>query len=158
MSASGWRRGLTQPDDLMTPKEGLNCSSLPIRTGSRHLADELDAANRERQEIEKEILAEALDRLHNDAALKGRTAVVLASDNWHPGVIGIVASRVVEQLSPAGHFDGSSGGRGRGSGRSIPAFHLYNALAASAAHLVKFGGHQQAAGLTLSMDKLCSFL
>jgi single-stranded-DNA-specific exonuclease len=121
------------------------------------LAAELDAANRERQEIEKETLAEVLHRLHNDAALQGRTTVVMASTEWHPGVIGIVASRIVEQCHRPVILLAVQGDEGRGSGRSIPAFHLYNALAASSAHLLKFGGHQQAAGLTLSMDNFESF-
>lgn len=121
------------------------------------IAAELDAANRERQEIEKEILAEALQRLHNDAALQGRTTVIMASPNWHPGVIGIVASRVVENCHRPVILLAVEGDKGRGSGRSIPAFHLFNALAASATHLLKFGGHQQAAGLTLSMENFESF-
>jgi single-stranded-DNA-specific exonuclease len=121
------------------------------------LADELDAANRERQEIEKEILADALDRLTNDATLKGRTAVVLASDSWHPGVIGIVASRVVERCHRPTILIALQGEEGKGSGRSIPAFHLYNALAASAEQLLKFGGHQQAAGIALREENLAAF-
>jgi single-stranded-DNA-specific exonuclease len=121
------------------------------------IAAELDAANRERQEIEKEILADALLRMQNDASLQGRTAVVMASAQWHPGVIGIVASRVVEQCHRPVILLAIQGEEARGSGRSIPAFHLYNALAATATHLLKFGGHQQAAGLTLSMKKFADF-
>lgn len=121
------------------------------------LADELDAANKERQEIEKEILADALDRLKNDENLKGRTAVVLASEKWHPGVIGIVASRVVERCHRPAILIALLEGEGKGSGRSIPAFHLYNALAASAAYLLKFGGHKQAAGLSILEKNLPAF-
>lgn len=122
-----------------------------------NLADELDAANRERQEIEKEILADVLDRLQNDANLKGRTAVVLASDRWHSGVIGIVASRVVERCHRPTILIALDEGEGKGSGRSIPAFHLYNALADSAGHLVKFGGHKQAAGISILERNLAVF-
>ena len=122
-----------------------------------HLAEELDVANRERQTIEKEIFAEALDRLLNDETLKGRTAVVLASGNWHPGVIGIVASRVVERCHRPTILIAMQNGEGKGSGRSIPAFHLYNALAASAEHLVKFGGHRQAAGISILEQNLAAF-
>jgi len=122
-----------------------------------HLAEELDAANRERQEIEKEILADALDRLKSDESLKGRTAVVLASDKWHPGVIGIVASRVVERCHRPTILIALQDGEGKGSGRSIPAFHLYNALAASAEPLVKFGGHQQAAGISILEQNITAF-
>jgi len=121
------------------------------------LADELDAANRERQEIEKEILADALAQLQCTETLKNRTAVVLASDSWHPGVIGIVASRVVERCHRPTILIALQNGEGKGSGRSIPAFHLYNALAASAGQLVKFGGHQQAAGISILEGNLAAF-
>lgn len=121
------------------------------------LAEELDAANRERQEIEKEILGDALHRLNHDEGLKGRTAVVLASENWHPGVIGIVASRVVERCHRPTLLISLQDGEGKGSGRSIPAFHLYNALAASAEQLVKFGGHRQAAGISILEENLAAF-
>lgn len=121
------------------------------------LADELDAANRERQEIEKEILADALGQLKSAEILKNRIAVVLASDSWHPGVIGIVASRVVERCHRPTILIALQNGEGKGSGRSIPAFHLYNALAASKGELVKFGGHQQAAGLSILEENLAAF-
>lgn len=121
------------------------------------LATELDAANRERQEIEQAILADALHRLEHDPALKERTAVVMASTDWHPGVIGIVASRIVERCHRPVLLLAIEGAEGRGSGRSIPAFHLYEALASSAAHLLKYGGHRQAAGLTLAMERFERF-
>lgn len=81
----------------------------------------------------------------------------MASEQWHPGVIGIVASRVVERYSRPTVLIALQGGEGKGSGRSIPAFHLYNALASASENLLKFGGHQQAAGLTLAQDKLDLF-
>lgn len=121
------------------------------------LADELDAANRERQEIEKEILADALEQLQRTETLKNRTAVVLASEAWHPGVIGIVASRMVERCHRPTILIALQDGVGKGSGRSIPAFHLYNALAASKGQLVKFGGHQQAAGISILEENLAAF-
>jgi single-stranded-DNA-specific exonuclease len=127
------------------------------RTVAASLAAELDAANQERQEIEKEIFSAALKRLEADGLLQKRTAVVMSSPEWHPGVIGIVASRIVERCHRPVILLAEQGDEGRGSGRSIPAFHLYNGLAASAAHLLKFGGHQQAAGLTLSMDAFDRF-
>jgi len=138
-------------------KRGVELLLSDDRTAAEHLAAELDAANRERQEVEKEILAAALHRLHNDTALQGRTAVVLASTEWHPGVIGIVASRIVENCHRPVILLAVQGNEGRGSGRSIPAFHLYNGLSAAGDHLLKFGGHQQAAGLTIAMDNFDRF-
>lgn len=121
------------------------------------LAEELDAANRERQEIEKEILADVLAKMRSAETLKNRTAVVLASEAWHPGVIGIVASRVVERCHRPTILIALRDGEGKGSGRSIPAFHLYNALAGSQKALVKFGGHQQAAGISILEENLAAF-
>ncbi|HZV80975.1 MAG TPA: single-stranded-DNA-specific exonuclease RecJ [Geobacteraceae bacterium] len=121
------------------------------------IAAELDAANRERQEIEKEILADALARAKS-SAMTGRSAIVMASDNWHPGVIGIVASRVVEAFHRPVILISLQDGVGKGSGRSIPALHLYDAIAACSEHLLKFGGHKQAAGLTVDETTLEAFI
>jgi len=120
------------------------------------IASELDAANRERQEIEKEILSEALSMAQRPE-MAGRKSIVMASDNWHPGVIGIVASRVVEAFHRPVILIALQDGVGKGSGRSIPALHLYNAIAACGEHLLKFGGHRQAAGLTVDEETLEAF-
>lgn len=122
-----------------------------------HLARELDAANGERQELEKEILADAL-AMAQRPAMAGRSSIVMASDRWHPGVIGIVASRVVEAYHRPVILIALQDGAGKGSGRSIPSLHLYDAIAACAGHLLKFGGHRQAAGLTVSEDTLEEFI
>jgi len=122
-----------------------------------HIARELDAANGERQELEKEILAEAL-AMAQRPAMAGRFSIVMASDRWHPGVIGIVASRVVEAYHRPVILIALQDGAGKGSGRSIPSLHLYDAIAACAGHLLKFGGHRQAAGLTVSEDTLEEFI
>jgi len=122
-----------------------------------HIARELDAANGERQELEKEILAEAL-AMAQRPAMAGRSSIVMASDRWHPGVIGIVASRVVEAYHRPVILIALQDGAGKGSGRSIPSLHLYDAIAACAGHLLKFGGHRQAAGLTVSEDTLEEFI
>ncbi len=121
------------------------------------LASELDAANRERQEIEKEILADALRKLENDSSMNARTSIVMASDKWHPGVIGIVASRLVDIYCRPTILIALQDGKGRGSGRSIGSFHLYDALFNASNHLVKFGGHSQAAGLEILEENIGSF-
>lgn len=122
-----------------------------------HLADELDSANRERQLIEKEILADALQMISNSREMAGRKSIVLSSDRWHPGVIGIVASRLVEIFALpviliAIHESGV-----RGSGRSVGSFHLYEALKACSDLLASFGGHRQAAGLQIDTEKISAF-
>lgn len=121
------------------------------------LADELDAGNRERQEIEKEMLADALAMVAADESLQKGAALVMASEKWHSGVIGIVASRLVDLYHRPTILIAVKDGTGKGSGRSIPAFHLYEGLAEASRSLVKFGGHRQAAGLTLKKADIATF-
>ncbi len=87
----------------------------------------------------------------------GARGLVLSRESWHPGVVGIVASRVVERYHRPAVLVGVAGGVGKGSGRSIEAFHLHDALAHCAAHLTRFGGHKHAAGLTLDPAQLPAF-
>ncbi|MBI3567206.1 MAG: single-stranded-DNA-specific exonuclease RecJ [Gemmatimonadetes bacterium] len=112
--------------------------------------------NRERQEMDKRTLDEVerrIDALDLDATY----GIVLAGDDWHPGVIGIVASRVVEQTARPVFLIAVQGGVGKGSGRSIPAFDLHAALAACGDLLVKHGGHRAAAGLTVLPERIPAF-
>jgi single-stranded-DNA-specific exonuclease len=120
------------------------------------LAEELDRENRARQEIERQILEEALaDAAERVAA--GARGLVLSRPGWHPGVVGIVASRVVERFHRPAVLVGVSDGVGKGSGRSISAFHLHDALAACAGSLLRFGGHRHAAGVTLAPEAIPAF-
>jgi len=80
--------------------------------------------------------------------------LVLEEDAWHPGVIGIVASRLVERYHRPAILIGRSHGMGRGSGRSIPGFSLYDALTACAGELESFGGHKMAAGLRIAWERI----
>lgn len=121
------------------------------------LAGELDAANGERQEIEKEMLKDACARVEADASLQNGCALVLASPDWHPGVIGIVASRLVDLYHRPTVLIAVKDGVGKGSGRSIPAFHLYDGIKAASGCLLKFGGHRQAAGLLLEEADIATF-
>ncbi len=121
------------------------------------IATELDAANRERQQIEKEMLADAVAMVNSDESLKSGCSIVLSSRKWHPGVIGIVASRIVELFHRPTILIAVQDGIGKGSGRSIPAFHLYEAIKAASGGLVRFGGHRQAAGLTVNEADIPAF-
>ncbi len=122
------------------------------------IAAELDASNKERQEIEQMILRDALDRVKDDAVLSNRKSIVLASEEWHPGVIGIVASRIVDIYHRPTILIALQNGSGRGSGRSIAGFHLHDALKACSEHLLKFGGHKYAAGLSIDETTLEAFV
>jgi single-stranded-DNA-specific exonuclease len=121
------------------------------------IADELNTNNLERQALEQEILREALEMVGKDPLSNGRKSIVLSSDTWHPGVIGIVASRIVELFYRPTILIAMQNGSGRGSGRSIPNFHLYDALRACSEHLLKFGGHKYAAGIAIDEATLEKF-
>jgi single-stranded-DNA-specific exonuclease len=121
------------------------------------LASELDKANLERRSIETAIYREVMAMLESGFHPDQRT-IVLASRTWHPGVIGIVASRVQSgYYRPVILIAIDEDGRGRGSGRSIHGFNMADALAACKDHLVKFGGHAAAAGLTVLEQDIEAF-
>ncbi len=111
------------------------------------IARRLDGFNRERREIEQETLDEALLRV---AELPDQArAIVLGADGWHPGVIGIVASRLVERFHRPVLLAAFDGDEGKGSARSVPGFNLYDALHACGESLVAYGGHAVAAGFSV---------
>jgi single-stranded-DNA-specific exonuclease len=118
------------------------------------IARELDAANSERRQIEQRIRFEAEAQL---AELGERGAYVLAGEGWHPGVIGIVASRLVESSGRPVVMVALDGDGGRGSGRSIEAYDLLGGLHACGEHLLRFGGHRAAAGVELERASLEQF-
>lgn len=115
------------------------------------IAGDLERRNRERQQIENTILEQALEQIVTKG-LDGDDcpAIVLGAEGWHSGVIGIVASRLVDRFHRPTILVGFAEGRGQGSGRSISGFRLSEALAACAAHLDAFGGHEMAAGVKVS--------
>ena len=121
---------------------------------ARAIAAELDAVNTERRDVETRILfaAEAQVAEHGPAA-----AYVLAADDWHPGVIGIVAARIAERHHRPTVLIALDGEEGTGSGRSIPAFDLLGGLTAASWHLDRYGGHRAAAGLTIARDRIEGF-
>ncbi len=125
----------------------------PERAGQ--IAAELDAANTERRSTEREALADAQRQLagHDPQA----AAIVLAGKDWHPGVIGIVASRIVDRHWRPTIMIALDGEAGKGSGRSIPGFDLVEAMGACGGHLRRFGGHAAAAGLEIEASNVEEF-
>jgi single-stranded-DNA-specific exonuclease len=121
---------------------------------AEQIAEELDRANRERRQVEMQIRVQAEAQI---SALGERACYVLAGEGWHPGVIGIVASRLVERHRRPVVMISLEGDRGKGSGRSIEAFDLLGGLSACAGQLLRFGGHRAAAGLELERDQLGAF-
>jgi single-stranded-DNA-specific exonuclease len=125
---------------------------------AKTLAEELESLNRERQAIEERILREAVDEVESwPAARRGHRGYVVAGENWHEGVIGIVASRLVERYNRPVVLIAGGGDAWKGSGRSVPAFDLHAGLAACAGKLERFGGHRAAAGLTIDPERLPAF-
>src|SRR3954447_25436348 len=121
---------------------------------AKEIARELDLLNRDRREAEVRILAAADAAAEEQAAA---AALVVAGEGWHPGVVGIVASRLVERWGRPCVVIGLDGEAGSGAGRSIGAYDLHAGLAPSAAHLRRFGGHRVAAGLEIDASEVGAF-
>ena len=123
-----------------------------LTTESRETADdiarELDGHNRERRETEAQVLDEALAQIE-ERRLQDRWSIVVGSRGWHPGVLGIVASRIVERFHRPTIVIGLESGEGKGSGRSIRGFHMVQGLRQCADLLERFGGHEYAGGLSI---------
>lgn len=121
------------------------------------LAQELERINVQRQALDQRILDQAIAQVERDADPERDAAFVLAAEDWHPGVVGIVASRVVERYGRPTFLVALEGGTGRGSGRSISRFDLHAALTACGDLLERYGGHRMAAGLTIRRDQVGAF-
>lgn len=128
------------------------------REESRRIARDLEAANAERQAIERSIMDESIRMVETSTGYPHCRSIVLASPNWHQGVVGIVASRVVERYHrPTILICLDDDGNAKGSGRSIPGFHLLDAVKACSPLLERFGGHRHAAGLGMRADAVAPF-
>ncbi|MFH0772217.1 MAG: single-stranded-DNA-specific exonuclease RecJ [Candidatus Omnitrophota bacterium] len=126
-------------------------------TEADSLAKALDSNNRERQGMEEVILKEAISKVEREVNFKDHKVIVVSSEKWHPGVIGIVASRIAERFYRPTILVAFSEEIGKGSGRSIKNFHLFEALSKCGDHLVGYGGHEYAAGITISKDNIDVF-
>ena len=135
--------------DLLLTEDPLEASGL---------ANDLEALNRERQAVEERILREAVEEIESWPESRRRhRGYVVAGETWHEGVIGIVASRLVERYNRPVVLIAGAEGHWKGSGRSIPAFDLHGALGACSTHLTRFGGHRAAAGLTIDPAQVETF-
>ena len=125
---------------------------------AERIAGRFEEVNTDRQQADRRLLAEALELVERSYDADRHRAIVLAGRDWHPGVIGIVASRVVERFHrPTIMISLDEEGRGRGSARSVSGFHLLEALTACRAHLEAYGGHRYAAGLAIRHDAVDPF-
>ena len=138
-------------------KDGLRLLLSDDESSARDQARALEGLNTRRQAMDQEILREVVEEIEETVDLDNNFALVLARDTWHPGVIGIVASRVVERFARPTFLVALDGNEGKGSGRSVSGFDLHAALTSCSEHLVKFGGHPMAAGLTIARDAIEPF-
>ncbi len=121
------------------------------------IAKELDAGNKLRQNTEQQIIDEALEMI-DAAQLFNDKVIVVAKEGWHHGVIGIVASKITEKFyKPCTVISLNSDGTGKASSRSVSGFNLFDALSACDDHLIKFGGHELAAGFSLKSENVDGF-
>lgn len=121
---------------------------------ARAIAERLEILNRERQRVEDKILEEITEIMGQRPEMAERTSLVFSKEGWHRGVIGIVAQRVVDRYHRPTLVIGTENGIGQGSGRSIPKFHLLDALTAVSGLFERYGGHAQAAGFTLAAERI----
>lgn len=129
--------------NAMVAVELLRCDD-PVR--AQELAEFLDNENQARRSLEHQMVQESIQLIDSSPELSNAHVLVVGDPDWHPGVIGIVASRLMERYNRPTFVIGSEG---KGSGRSIEAFHLYDGLVATQSTLKRFGGHAHAAGLAL---------
>ncbi len=156
----GFRLGprLNAAGRLSTAEKSLQLLLTKDESEAATLAEFLDKQNRERQEVEKQTFAAADEQIARYFDPVRDAAIVVSGRGWHPGVLGIVASRIVRKYyRPAIVIGVDENGSAKGSGRSIEGFNLVKALDLCAEHLEKFGGHEMAAGLTIREDKIEKF-
>ncbi|MEE9605660.1 MAG: DHHA1 domain-containing protein, partial [Candidatus Scalindua sp.] len=130
---------------------------------AKEIAVYLDNENKKRQKIQKDIIASAKKKILDNIDIDSESTIIISDDNWHPGVIGIVASRLVGEFYKPVIVIATDDKMGHGSARSIPNFHIYDALAKCQQFfpdkklLVSFGGHAQAAGLRILKKDISEF-
>lgn len=124
---------------------------------ARALASQLELYNRKRQSMEKAILAELFNEIETCMTLKDVGALVFASNKWHPGVIGIVASRLVDRYARPAILISLKDGVGKGSGRSVADFNIYQGLKQCESLLLSYGGHRFAAGISIREEDILEF-
>lgn len=127
------------------------------REEGQSIAREMDQKNKARGQMERQAFARALAKVEREVNFRSDRVIVLGDDQWHPGVAGIIATRLTSRFHRPTVVISFSGSVGRGSARSIRAFPLVEAFEQVKEHLLEFGGHPMAAGLTISREKLHPF-
>jgi single-stranded-DNA-specific exonuclease len=158
--ACGFRLGprINAAGRLGHPRAALELLLTDDADEARRLANELEELNRERQAVEGRIFREAVQQVDEwPDERRARRGYVVAGEDWHEGVIGIVASRLVERYHRPVVLIAGTDGEWKGSGRSIPSFDLHGALGACSSLLGRWGGHRAAAGLSIARENVDRF-
>lgn len=121
------------------------------------ISEELNEENKNRQAMEQAILEEALELIEKEIDINNTKVIVIASENWHHGVIGIAASRIMEKFYRPAVLMSIEDGMAKGSARSVSGFNVFDALCSCSQFLTKFGGHEMAAGLTMPIENIQDF-
>lgn len=140
-----------------SPKMALRLLLTERQDEASQLAGRLDQENRNRQKIEADILQQSMQKVRNEVNFKEEKAIVLSDTGWHPGVIGIVASRLVDRFYRPTVIISMGRNIGRGSARSISDFNLFGAISKCKEHLMEFGGHEAACGFTIHKKDIEKF-
>jgi single-stranded-DNA-specific exonuclease len=142
---------------LGSARAGLHLLLTDSKTEADELAQGLEKNNRQRQKIEGEIMDEAAALIEKETDFARDAVIVLYKEDWHIGVLGIVASKLADRFYRPVILISLNKTHGRGSGRSIDDFHLFSALKECSEYLENYGGHAHAAGLSISVDKISGF-
>lgn len=124
---------------------------------AKFITDELNKSNRQRQKLQEQILSQALAKVEREINFKEHKVIVLEDESWHPGLIGIVASRISQEFYRPAIIISTKDSPAKGSGRSIKNFHLFDAVNDCRHLLVDYGGHAFACGISITKDKIKSF-
>lgn len=140
-----------------SPQEAVELLMTDQYSVALELAKKLDAYNRKRQAMERAVLNEILEEIKKTIDPSKKRSLVFASNNWHPGIIGIVASRLADRFCRPAILISLKNGLGKGSGRSIAHFNIYQGLKQCDSLLVSYGGHQYAAGISIKEEDIGKF-
>lgn len=134
--------------ELLTTKDGKRANEIAIF---------LEEKNKKRQKIQADMFELAMEKLRTEVDLTTSPAIILSDDSWHPGVVGVIASKLAEKYFRPAIMFGITNGIAHGSARSIPAFHILKALEIFKERFISLGGHSQAAGIKIYKDELEDF-
>lgn len=139
-------------------KKGVELFITTSQETAKEIVTELNEENKKRQEIEQEIYNQAIDQIEKNQELSSQKVIIVASENWHNGVVGIVASRITEKYYKPSVVLSIEDGVATGSARSIDGFSIFDALCDSSMYLERFGGHDMAAGLSIQQENMDEFI